>query len=405
LVFNSHYDHYKGVVVWVRVVDGQLSLENDKKRKVSYLGTGIKSEVLELGHFLPEMKSASTISSGEVGYLATGLKEVSFSFVGDTVVMAGDKKTLPLAGYQKAKPMVFAGLYPVDNDDFSILAESLQKLQLSDSALSFTPELSQGLGKGFRCGFLGLLHAEIVQERLKREFGVDLVITSPTVNYRITKKNGKVVRVAKATDFPSPNQIEEIYEPVVELTIFTPIDYIASLIELCKSKRGELVDQAYFGAQVRLKFEMPLAEMVVDFYDLVKSISSGFASLDWEPKRLAQIDAIRLDVLLNGQKIDAFSKIVPRKHSQREGKAMVKKLKKLIPKQLFEVAIQAAIGSKIVARETISPFRKDVTAKLYGGDRTRRMKLLEKQKEGKKRMKQVGKAVIPQEVFLEVFKR
>jgi len=406
LVFNATYDLYKGVLVWLRLIDGKITQQFIKdKLKIKFLGTGAVSSILEIGYFLPKMLPASTISAGEVGYLATGLKDISLCRVGDTVTFLRENKVESLPGYQEAKPMVFAGLFPIEGDSFLLLKDSLEKLKLSDAALSFTPEISQGMGKGFRCGFLGLLHAEIVQERLEREFNVNLVMTPPTVEYQIEKKNGQLVKILKAADFPDPAQIDKVYEPYVVAAIFTPIDFLGPVISLCKEKRATLVNQEYFGNQVKLTFRMPLAEMVIDFYDQIKNLSSGFASLDWVEEGFKQVEAVRIDILLNGQRVDAFSQIIPRPNVQIVSRNLVEKLKNLIPRQLFEVIIQATLGGKIIARERIAPFRKDVTAKLYGGDRTRRMKLLEKQKKGKKRMKQIGKIAIPQKVFTEVFKK
>ena len=403
LVFNSAYDAYKGVIIWLRVMEGCLDQKN-LAGGVRLLASGAVSKVLEMGIFHPEMKPVSGLAAGEVGYLATGLKDISLFQVGDTVASAGDLEAVPLPGYRPAKAMVFAGLYPVDNDDLNLLSTALGKLKLSDAALSFTPEISQGLGKGFRGGFLGLLHAEIVQERLEREFGVELVITPPTVEYRLKKTDGEELRIFKVSDFPDASQVEEVSEPMVQLVVFTPLAYLGPVISLCKDHRAELVDQAYFGHQVKLIFKMPLAEMVIDFYDHLKNVSSGFASLDWEPIGFIPFLASRLDLLLNGQKVDALSRIVPRDRAAFEGRLLVEKLAKLIPRQQFEVVIQAAVGGKILARSEIKPFRKDVTEKLYGGDQTRKDKLLQKQKKGKKKMKQVGRIDLPQEVFLKVFK-
>jgi GTP-binding protein LepA len=406
LIFNSFYDPHKGVIIWVRVVDGKLTAELIRaKKKIKFLGSGAVGNLLEMGLFAPMMTPRPSLTAGEVGYLATGLKDLSFSHVGDTVTLVDDSGVVPLPGYQEAKPMVFAGLYPVDNNDLPLLEDGLGKLKLSDAALSFKTEISQGLGKGFRCGFLGLLHAEIVQERLEREFKVNLIITPPTVEYQVVKKDGQRIRILRAPDLPDPAQIKAIYEPVIMVSIFTPVEFLNPIISLCKERRAKLIDQEYFGDQVKLDFKMPLAEMVIDFYDKIKNLSSGFASLDWEEAGFAEIEAVRLDILINSQRVDAFSRIISRKILQAEGKRLAERLKRLIPRQLFEVVIQAAAGGKILARETIPPFRKDVTAKLYGGDRTRRMKLLEKQKKGKKRMKAVGRLSLPQGVFLEVFKK
>ncbi|MCJ7827899.1 elongation factor 4, partial [Patescibacteria group bacterium] len=342
---------------------------------------------------------------GEVGFIATGVKDLSLFQPGDTVVFENEFGVVPLRGYQPVRPMVYAGLYPIDNQDHKLLGESLDRLRLSDAALSVEPEFCDGLGKGYRVGFLGMLHAEIVQERLGREFGVDLIITPPTVEYRVKKTDGQMMTVLTVSDFPDRSQISQVFEPIVSLSIYTPIEYMTDLIELCKEKRARLKDQAYFGTQVRLDFKMPLGEMVVGFYDQLKNVSSGFASLDWQEAGFELMEAVRLDILFNGGRVDSLSQIIPRSQVQFRGRRMVEKLRKLIPRQQFEIRIQAAVGGKIIAKESVKPFRKDVTAKLYGGDRTRRMKLLEKQKKGKKRMKQVGQVQVPQDVFLEVFKR
>lgn len=399
LVFNSTYDLHQGVIIWVRLINGQITPQT----KIKFLATHTLAKALKLGCFLPQMAPADSLSAGEVGFIATGLKDISLVQVGDTLTLA-ETPAPPLPGYQPAKPMVFAGLYPVENKDLPLLAESLEKLKLTDAALSFVPESSQGLGKGFRCGFLGLLHAEVVQERLEREFAVDLIITPPTVEYQVELKDHQKITLQKAADLPPVHQIQKILEPTILISVFSPVEYLNPIITLCKNRRAQLLNQEHFGQQIKLTFKMPLAEMVIDFYDQLKNLSSGFASLDWQEAGFAPVEAVKLDILINQQKVDAFSRILPRATAAAEGKKLVNRLTELIPRQLFEVVIQAAIGGKILARQNIPPFRKDVTAKLYGGDRTRRMKLLEKQKKGKKRMKQIGQVQLPQKVFLEAFK-
>jgi GTP-binding protein LepA len=399
LIFDSHYDPYKGVVAYVRVMDGVLPAG----ARIRMMGTGAEADILELGAFRPMMTPLSELGPGEVGYVATGLKNVGECQVGDTITLAAAPADAPLAGYRPAKPMVFAGLYPVDSDDYSELREALERLKLNDAALSYEPETSAALGFGFRCGFLGLLHMEIVRERLEREYNLDLLITAPSVEYQVLKTNGDVVIVDNPSEMPDPGQIASIEEPVMQISIISPTRYIGTIMDLVTNKRGVFVSMEYLDPQrVLLKYTIPLAEIVVDFYDQLKSRTQGYASLDYTLAGYQESDLVKLDVLVNGVPVDALSLIVHRDFAYQNGRALVEQLRKLIPRQQFEVPLQAAIGSKIIARETIKAMRKDVLAKCYGGDVTRKRKLLEKQKEGKKRMKMVGRVEIPQEAFMAV---
>ncbi|WP_052888581.1 translation elongation factor 4 [Thermogemmatispora carboxidivorans] len=400
LVFDSHYDSYKGVIAYVRIVDGSVRVGD----RIALMATGSVTEVIEAGYFQPRMVSTQMLSAGEVGYLATGFKNVKDCRVGDTATVPGALGEIePLPGYKPAKPMVFAGFYPVDSDDYPLLREALERLQLNDASLSFEPETSAALGFGFRCGFLGLLHMEIIQERLEREYSLRILATAPNVEYYVTKRGGEVVKVDNPSAFPPPGEIEKIEEPWVELSIFSPTRYIGPIMELVTARRGVFKEMKYIEAErVLLTYSMPLAELIVDFYDQLKSRTQGYASLDYSFAGYREADLVKLDILVNGQPVDALSIIVHRSEAYRRGRALVEKLHKLIPRQLFEVPIQAAIGSRIIARETIKALRKDVLAKCYGGDVTRKKKLLEKQKEGKKRMKMVGSVEIPQEAFMAV---
>lgn len=391
LIFDSFYDAFKGVVAQVRVIEGKTPPINSK---LYFLQTRAEGHVLETGYFAPQLTLNEGLQSGEIGYIATGVKEPDLVKVGDTI--STDLSVEPLPGYREVKPMVFVGLYPIDNDEYFELKEALAKFKLTDPAFSFIPEHSDALGAGFRCGFLGLLHAEVVQERLSGEFNVDLLATAPSVEYLV---DGKIL-----TNPSSLSTFHTILEPWVKLKIFVPQTYIGSVMELVQDKRGKFINMQHFGIAVEMSYEMPLSEMVTNFYDSLKSISSGFASLDWEFLDFREVDAVRVDILVGGEKVDALSTIVFRPKAESFGRRMVEKLKEVLPRQNFAVAVQAAIGGTIIARETISPFRKDVTAKLYGGDRTRKDKLLEKQKRGKKKMKMIGKVEIPQEAFLSILK-
>jgi GTP-binding protein LepA len=399
LIFDSHYDPYKGVIAYVRIVDGTLPVGS----RLRMLGTGAEAEALEVGAFRPQMTPLDRLDTGEVGYVATGLKQIGECQVGDTITLAGAPAEIALPGYRSAKPMVFAGLYPVDTNAYTDLRDALEKLKLNDAALSFVPEKSAALGFGFRCGFLGLLHMEIVRERLEREYGLDLLITAPSVEYQVLLSNGDVITVDNPADMPDPGRIESIEEPIMLITIITPTRYIGSIMELVTGKRGVFETMEHLDPQrVALKYKIPLSEIVVDFYDQLKSRTQGYASLDYTLAGYQPADLVKLDILVNGQPVDALSLIVHRDSAYAQGRALVERLRKLIPRQMFEVPIQAAIGSKVIARETIRAMRKDVLAKCYGGDVTRKRKLLEKQKEGKKRMKMVGNVEIPQEAFMAV---
>jgi GTP-binding protein LepA len=399
LIFDSHYDPYKGVIAYVRIVDGTLPVG----ARLRMLGTGAEAEALEVGAFRPQMTPLDRLDTGEVGYVATGLKQIGECQVGDTITLADAPAEIALPGYRPAKPMVFAGLYPVDTNAYTDLRDALEKLKLNDAALSFVPEKSAALGFGFRCGFLGLLHMEIVRERLEREYGLDLLITAPSVEYQVLLSNGDVITVDNPADMPDPGRIESIEEPIMLITIITPTRYIGSIMELVTGKRGVFETMEHLDPQrVALKYKIPLSEIVVDFYDQLKSRTQGYASLDYTLAGYQPADLVKLDILVNGQPVDALSLIVHRDSAYAQGRALVERLRKLIPRQMFEVPIQAAIGSKVIARETIRAMRKDVLAKCYGGDVTRKRKLLEKQKEGKKRMKMVGNVEIPQEAFMAV---
>jgi GTP-binding protein LepA len=399
LVFDSHYDPYKGVIAYVRVVDGRIGTG----QKVQLMSSGQTADLLEVGVFRPQLSPTGALETGEVGYIATGLKDVREMRIGDTVTDALAPADEPLPGYRPVKPMVFAGLYPTSSDDYPALREALEKLRLNDPAFVSEPESSAALGFGFRCGFLGMLHMEIVRERLEREYGLELLITAPSVEYRVLTTRGEVLTVDNPAQLPPPSQIELIEEPWVELAIITPTRYIGAVMELVTARRGLFKKMEYLDPQrVLLGYEMPLGELIVDFYDQLKSRTQGYASLDYHLADYREADLVKLDVLVNGQPVDALSMIVHRDMAYTQGRALVQKLRELIPRQLFEVPIQAAIGSKIIARETVRALRKDVLAKCYGGDVTRKRKLLEKQAEGKKRMKRLGQVEIPTEAFMAV---
>jgi len=394
LIFDSFYDPFKGVVAEVRIIEGQTSPIN---ALIYFLQTQAEGHILETGFFAPQLTLNNCLTAGEIGYIATGIKESDLVRVGDTISSTQDAKPLP--GYKEVKPMVFVGLFPIDADEYFELKEALSKFRLTDPAFSYIPEHSQALGAGFRCGFLGLLHAEVVQERLSGEFNVDLLATAPSVEYLLNEKP-----IISPSDLPQGDNIKGLKEPWISLRIFVPQTYIGPVMELVQDKRGKFLNMEHFGVAVELTYEMPLSEMVSNFYDRLKSVSSGFASLDWELIDFREVEAVRVDILVGGEKVDALSTIVYRPKAEGFGRRMVEKLKEVLPRQNFVIAIQAAIGGTIIARETISPFRKDVTAKLYGGDRTRKDKLLEKQKKGKKKMKMVGRVEIPQEAFLSILK-
>jgi GTP-binding protein LepA len=396
LIFDSVYDTYRGVVTYVRVVDGKLS----HRDRIKMMSTGATHEMLEVGVISPEPVKAGDLGVGEVGYLITGVKDVRQSRVGDTVTSQHNGASEMLGGYKHPNPMVFAGLYPIDGDDYPTLRDALDKLQLNDAALNYEPETSGALGFGFRCGFLGLLHMEIVRERLEREFDLDLISTAPNVVYHVTMEDGTELEVTNPSDWPG-GKIAEVREPVVKATILSPSDFIGAIMELCQSKRGQLQGMDYLSEdRVEMRYTLPLAEIVFDFFDQLKSRTKGYASLDYEPTGEQPSELVKVDILLQGEPVDAFSAIVHRDHAYSYGVALAGKLKDLIPRQQFEVPIQAAIGSRVIARETIRAIRKDVLAKCYGGDISRKRKLLEKQKEGKKRMKMVGRVEVPQEAFI-----
>ncbi|MCL1599140.1 MAG: translation elongation factor 4, partial [Actinomycetia bacterium] len=401
LVFDSYYDTYRGVVALVRVVDGSLS-EGDNIR---LMASGEDLVADEVGVRRPSIERTKRLGSGEAGYVITGVKEIDLIRVGDTVTRAADPATEPLAGYDEPKPMVYSGLFPTDGDDFERLREALDKLRLNDSSLLYAPETSRALGFGFRVGFLGLLHMEIVRERLEREYDLDLVATAPSVEYIANLTDGSTVIVQSPQDLPDAGVRASIEEPYVKVMIITPAEYIGTVMELVQSKRGEMGEMNYLSTErVELHYLMPLSEIVFDFFDMLKSRTRGYASLDYEPDSYRESDLVRVDILLNSQPVDAFSTIVHKDRATTYGRAMVKKLRELIPRQLFDVPIQAAIGSRIISRETVKAKRKDVTAKCYGGDITRKRKLLERQKEGKKRMKMVGSVEVPQEAFVAALK-
>ena len=396
LIFDSVYDTYRGVVTYVRVIDGHLNTRD----QIQMISTGARHEMLEVGVISPEPIASKGLGVGEVGYLITGVKDVRQSRVGDTVTNYNRPAQEPLAGYKDPKPMVFSGLYPIDGADYPLLREALDKLQLNDAALVYEPETSAALGFGFRCGFLGLLHMEIVRERLEREAGLSLISTAPNVVYRVLRDDGKEMVVTNPSEYPE-GKIEEVYEPVVRATILSPSEFIGSIMELCQDRRGTLLGMDYLSEdRVEIRYTLPLGEIVFDFFDNLKSRSRGYASLDYEATGEQAADLVKVDILLQGEQVDAFSAIVHKDKAYAYGVMMTGKLRELIPRQQFEVPIQAAIGSRIIARENIRAIRKDVLAKCYGGDITRKRKLLEKQKEGKKRMKMVGKVEVPQEAFI-----
>ena len=397
LIFDSVYDNYKGVICYVRVVNGTLSAG----KTVRFMATGQSYQLDEVGVFKPEMVKVESLGPGEVGFICASIKTIDEAHVGDTITDAASPAAEPLAGYKKVKPVVFCGFYPVEREDINQLREALEKLQINDSAISFEPENSAALGFGFRCGFLGLLHMEIAKERLNREFGVDLVATAPNVVYQIVLTNGEVIEAHRPSDFPDPGRIEEIREPYIKLSIFMPEQFVGAAMQLCQEKRGTYVGMDYITPErVRLTYDMPLAEFILDFHDRLKSCTRGYASLDYEHIGFRAANLVKVDVLLQEEPVDAFSFICHADQAYHRGHAVVGKLKELIPRQLFEVPVQAAVGKKVIVRMNIKAVRKDVLAKCYGGDVTRKRKLLEKQKEGKKRMKQVGRVSIPQEAFL-----
>jgi GTP-binding protein LepA len=399
LIFDSEFDQYRGVVAYVRAVDGAFR----KDESIRAMQAGAQAEIDEIGFFKPAMAPAPAMEAGEVGYVITGIKDVTKLRVGDTLTTTARPATEPLPGYREVKPMVFCGLFPIDTDRYEDLREALDRLSLNDAALSWEPETSQALGFGFRCGFLGLLHMDIVRERLEREYDLDLLATTPNVSYEVELIGGEVVEVHSPVDLPDPASIADIREPYIRASVICPADRVGAVMELCQERRGTHVDMHYLSPErVQLRYDLPLAEIVLDFFDQLKSRTAGYASLDYEPIGLQASELVKLDILLAGEPVDALSVIVHRDKAYEAGKALVERLRKTIPRQLFDVPVQAAVGSRVLARETVKALRKDVTAKLYGGDVTRKKKLLEKQKKGKKRMKQVGQVEVPQEAFLTV---
>jgi GTP-binding protein LepA len=396
MIFDSVYDVYRGVVTYVRVIDGRI----EARDRIKMMSTGAVHELLEIGVISPEMLKAQALGVGEVGYLITGVKDVRQSRVGDTVTINGRPASEALGGYKDPRPMVYSGLYPIDGSDYPALREALDKLKLNDAALAYEPETSGALGFGFRCGFLGLLHLEIIRERLEREFNLDLISTAPNVVYQVLMEDGETLTVTNPSEYPT-GKIAEVHEPVVRATVLTPNDFVGAVMELCQGRRGSLQGMDYLSAdRVELRYTLPLAEIIFDFFDQLKSRTKGYASLDYEPSGEQPADLVKVDILLHGEPVDAFSAIVHKDKAYGYGTTIAAKLRSLIPRQQFEVPIQAAIGSRVIARETIRAIRKDVLAKCYGGDISRKRKLLEKQKEGKKRMKMVGRVEVPQEAFI-----
>ncbi|AXE93168.1 translation elongation factor 4 [Paraburkholderia sp. 22099] len=400
LIIDSWFDNYVGVVMLVRIVNGTLR----PKDKIRMMATGAQYPVEHIGVFTPKSKNLESLSAGQVGFIIAGIKELAAAKVGDTVTLLNRPAAEPLPGFKEVKPQVFAGLYPVEANQYDALRDSLEKLKLNDASLQYEPEVSQALGFGFRCGFLGLLHMEIVQERLEREFDMDLITTAPTVVYEVLQRDGTTIMVENPAKMPEPSKIEEVREPIVTVNLYMPQDYVGAVITLCTQKRGNQINMQYHGRQVQLTYEIPMGEVVLDFFDRLKSISRGYASMDYEFKEYRASDVVKVDMLINGDKVDALSVIVHRSQSQYRGREVAAKMRELIPRQMYDVAIQATIGSNIIARENIKALRKNVLAKCYGGDISRKKKLLEKQKAGKKRMKQVGSVEIPQEAFLAILR-
>jgi GTP-binding protein LepA len=401
LIFDSYYDSYKGVVCYVRIKDGSVKVGT----KIKFMASGKEYDVTEVGVFTPNFLPTGELKAGEVGYITASIKNLRDAAVGDTITDAARPAEEPLEGYRPAVPMVFSGIYPVDGAKYDELKDALEKLKLNDAALSFEPETSIALGFGFRCGFLGLLHMEIIQERIEREFNLDIITTAPSVIYKIYKKDGEMLEMTNPTNMPDPTEIDKMEEPVVKASIITPSDYVGSVMELCQNRRGTFIDMEYIETtRVVLNYYIPLNEIIYDFFDMLKSKTRGYASLDYELHGYKEAKLVKLDMLLNGEVVDALSMIVPEEKAYHKGRAIAEKLKEVIPRQMFEIPIQAAIGSKIIARETVKAMRKDVLAKCYGGDISRKKKLLEKQKEGKKRMRQIGSVEVPQEAFMSILK-
>jgi GTP-binding protein LepA len=398
LIIDSWFDSYVGVVMLVRVFDGTLK----PKEKITFMATGRSNLCEQVGVFAPQSTQRESLSAGQVGFIIAGIKELDSAKVGDTVTHALKPAAEALPGFKEVKPQVFAGLYPVESNQYEALRDALTKLKLNDASLHYEPEVSQALGFGFRCGFLGLLHMDVVQERLEREYDMDLITTAPTVIYQVVERNGTILNIENPAKLPDLSRVEDIREPIITATILMPQEYVGSVMTLCNEKRGTQVNMQYMGRQVMLTYDLPMAEVVMDFFDKLKSVSRGYASLDYEFKEFRSADVVKLDILINGDKVDALSSMVHRAQSQYRGRQVASKMRELIPRQMYDVAIQAAIGVNVVARENIKAMRKDVTAKCYGGDISRKRKLLDKQKEGKKRMKAVGSVEIPQEAFLAI---
>ena len=398
LIIDSWFDNFVGVITLVRMIDGTIP----RRSKIQIMSTGRTFQADQVGVFTPKRKPMDELKAGEVGFIIAGIKEIEAARVGDTITLASDPAAEPLPGFKEVQPRVFAGMYPIDGDDYEAFREALQKLRLNDAALHFEPETSTALGFGFRCGFLGMLHMEIVQERLEREYDLDLITTAPTVVYEIVGTKGEITYIHNPSGLPQVNNIAEIREPIIQANILLPQDYVGDVIKLCVEKRGVQVNMQYLGRQVSLSYELPLSEVVLDFFDRLKSVSKGYASFDYEFKRFQASNLVKVDILINGDKVDALASIIHKDRSVSRGRELAERMKDIIPRQMFDVAVQAAIGSHIIARSSIKALRKNVTAKCYGGDVSRKRKLLEKQKAGKKRMKQVGSVEIPQEAFLAV---
>ncbi|MFD2612699.1 translation elongation factor 4 [Paenibacillus gansuensis] len=401
LIFDSHYDPYKGVIVYVRVIDGTIKAGS----KIKFMATDKTFEVIEVGAFMPRMSSVDELTIGDVGFVVAGIKNVKDTRVGDTITDAKNPTLEPLPGYRRINPMVFCGLYPIETSDYNDLREALEKLELNDASLRYEPETSSALGFGFRCGFLGLLHMEIIQERIEREFNIPLITTAPSVVFKVTQTNGETLNIDNPSNFPDVQKIDYVEEPYVKASIIVPNDFVGAIMELCQGKRGEFINMEYLDTnRVTLTYDIPLSEVVYDFFDQLKSSTKGYASFDYELSGYKKSNLVKMDILLNGEQVDALSVIVHRDRAFNRGRIICEKLKELIPRQMFEVPVQASIGTKVIARETVKAMRKNVLAKCYGGDISRKRKLLEKQKEGKKRMKQVGSVEVPQEAFMAVLK-
>ena len=401
LIFDSYYDSYKGVVCYVRILDGKVKAGT----KIKLMNTNKVYDVVEVGVFTPKLFSTAELMAGDVGYITASIKNVADARVGDTITESERPTEHALPGYKKAVPMVYSGIYPVDGAKYDELREALEKLQINDAALNFEPETSVALGFGFRCGFLGLLHMEIIQERIEREFNLDIITTAPSVIYKVTKTNGETIDLTNPTNLPEPTEIDSMEEPIVKASVIAPTEYVGAIMDLCQERRGVYIDMQYLEeTRVCINYDIPLNEIVYDFFDTLKSRTRGYASFDYEFKGYTKTELVKLDILLNGDVVDALSMIVPKERAYHKGRGIAEKLKEIIPRQMFEVPIQAAVGSKVIARETVKAMRKDVLAKCYGGDISRKKKLLEKQKEGKKRMRQVGSVEVPQEAFMAVLK-